>query len=160
MYTIFAHFVALLPGIIGDYARTAYYFMTLKRFSLDSRILFGSFIVHPEASIGKNVIINPYCVIGRATIGDRTLIAANSYLLSGAGQHARDEQGRLQDGDLAQIEIGPDCWIGACATIMTNVGAGATIGAGSVVVHPVPAGVTAVGNPARAIRGAESRTEE
>jgi acetyltransferase-like isoleucine patch superfamily enzyme len=37
---------------------------------------------------------------------------------------------------------------------MAPVGAGTTIGAGAVVVNEIPAGVVAVGNPARVIREA------
>jgi acetyltransferase-like isoleucine patch superfamily enzyme len=151
MYTIFAHALALLPGMIGDYARTAYYFMTLEQFSLESRILFGSYVAHRETSIGPHVVVNPYCILGRVNIGARTLIAANTHILSGAGQHIRDEQGHLQPGTFRQIEIGSDCWIGVSVIVMADVGDGATVGAGSVVVKPVPAGATVVGNPARII---------
>lgn len=34
-------------------------------------------IVDPEAKIGENVYIGPYCVIGKATIGDGTIIESN-----------------------------------------------------------------------------------
>lgn len=151
LYTLFAHAMALIPGIIGDYARTAYYFMTLENFSVESRVLFGSFFPHRECSVAAHVIINPYSVIGRVQIGARTMIAANTYILSGSEQHVRDARGQLQEGSFRQIIIGPDCWIGACTTIMADIGAGATIGAGSVVVKPIPEGATAVGNPARVV---------
>jgi len=54
------------------------------------------------------------------------------------------------------VAIGADCWIGAAAVIMADIGEGTTIGAGSVVTKPIPAGVVAVGSPARVIRGAAS----
>jgi acetyltransferase-like isoleucine patch superfamily enzyme len=44
---------------------------------------------------------------------------------------------------------------------MANVGSGTTIGAGSVVVKDIPAGVVAAGNPARIIRAAgQERAEQ
>jgi serine acetyltransferase len=39
---------------------------------------------------------------------------------------------------------------------MADIGAAGVIGAGSVVVHPVPAHATAVGNPARVVRMREA----
>ena len=53
---------------------------------------------------------------------------------------------------LTETIIGARCWVGAAAIVMANVGDGSTIGAGSVVVKEIPAGSTAVGNPARVIR--------
>ena len=58
-----AHVCALAPGILGDYLRIAFYKMTLKNCSLDSRIEFGSFFAHCSASIGKGVYIGAYCVL-------------------------------------------------------------------------------------------------
>jgi maltose O-acetyltransferase len=59
------------------------------------------------------------------------------------------------------VVIGPDCWIGSSAIVMANVGSGTTIGAGSVVVKDIPAGVVAAGNPARIIRAAgQERAEQ
>jgi acetyltransferase-like isoleucine patch superfamily enzyme len=50
--------------------------------------------------------------------------------------------------------VGDRAWIGAAAVVIPNIriGAGATVGAGAVVVTDVPDGVTVVGNPARALR--------
>ena len=53
-----------------------------------------------------------------------------------------------------QVTIGSDSWIGAAATVMADVGSRTTIGAGSVVTRAIPDDCTAVGNPARVLRGA------
>jgi virginiamycin A acetyltransferase len=154
-FQTFATAVSLIPGLPGDYLRIAYYAMTLSSCSVYSRVSFGSFFAQSSAEIAQGVYIGSYCVLGNCRIGERTQIASMVQILSGARQHGRDEQGRIQGaekGVFTTISIGADCWIGASAIIMADVGPGTTIGAGSVVTRPVPANVVAVGNPARVIR--------
>lgn len=89
-------------------------------------------IVHPEAKIGENVYIGPYCYIGKCTIGDnnvihsgvhiydRTVIGNNNEIHSGA-VICVDGLGcvRLPDGKLEEfpqiggVIIGDNCYIGA-----------------------------------------------
>src|SRR4051794_35585285 len=155
VYETFATAVSLFPGLPGDYLRIAFYFMTLSRCSIYSRISFGSFFAQSAATVGRGVYIGSYCVLGQCEIGERTQIASLVQILSGNRQHGRDEQGRIQGaekGVFTPVIIGSDCWIGASAIIMADVGSGTTIGAGSVVTRPVPPNVVAVGNPARVIR--------
>jgi len=152
-----AQWVAMVPGLPGDYLRIAYYFMTLRQCSLYSRISFGSFFAQSSSTVGKSVYIGAYCILGGCDIGDRTQIASHVQILSGARQHGRDSDGRILGSDETRfqpVSIGEDCWLGAAAIVMADVGAGTTIGAGSVVTKPVAAGVVAVGNPARVIREA------
>ncbi len=54
----------------------------------------------------------------------------------------------------APVTIGNNCWIGANVTICPGVtiGENSVIGAGSVVVHDIPANCVAVGNPCRVLR--------
>jgi acetyltransferase-like isoleucine patch superfamily enzyme len=163
VYELFAHVYAVAPGILGDYLRIAFYKLTLAECSLSSRVSFGSFFPHVEARIGPNVYIyiGSYCVIGKAVIGKRTQIASGVQILSGQRQHSRNEAGEIsgaEHGVFTSIAIGEDCWIGAAAIIMADVGAGATIGAGSVVSRPIPPGPVAVGSPARVIKTAADRS--
>jgi virginiamycin A acetyltransferase len=151
-YAFFAHAYALLPGFIGDYCRSAFYRLTLQSCSMDTNISFGTFFSRSRASVGRNVSIGAYCVIGCAHIGARTQIASHVQIPSGPHGHLRDANGRLVIPLDEEVVIGTDCWIGSSAIIMANVGAGTTIGAGSVVVKEIPAGVIAVGNPAKTIR--------
>lgn len=157
VYTVFAHAAALAPGIVGDYFRIAFYRLTLAECSMSNCVSFGSFFAHPETRLGHRIYIGPYTVIGNAVIGDRTQIATGVQILSGARQHARDADGRIsgaERGQFASVSIGSDCWIGAAAVVMADVGSGSTIGAGSVVPRPIPPNSVAVGNPARVIRSA------
>lgn len=156
-YEFFAHSFALAPGIVGDYLRIAFYRLTLSECPLSSRVSFGSFFPHADARLCPNVYIGSYCIIGKAVIGARTQIASGVQILSGRRQHYRNEAGEIAGADpgmFATVTIGPDCWIGAAAIVMADVGAGSTIGAGSVVTRPIPPASVAVGNPARVIRTA------
>jgi virginiamycin A acetyltransferase len=157
LYTICAHVCALAPGLLGDYLRTAFYRLTLESFPMSSRISFGSFFAHPEARVGAGVYIGSYCILGRTHIGDATQIASAVQIISGQHQHVRDESGNIsgsEAGYFKTIAIGPNCWIGAAAVVMADVGAGSTVGAGSVVTTAIPEFSVAVGSPARAIKSA------
>jgi acetyltransferase-like isoleucine patch superfamily enzyme len=152
MYLFIAQAVALAPGLPGDYARMAFYRLTLTNCDRRSRICFGSYFAHSAATVGRGVYIGAYSVLGRVQIGDRTQIANSVQVLSGRRQHKRGHDGRIhgaESGEFEQISIGEDCWIGAGAIVMASVGARSTVGAGAVVVKPVPTDVLVVGNPAR-----------
>lgn len=66
---------------------------------------------------------------------------------------------RFSTDTSAPIRIGNDSWIGCCSIILKGVsigsftdwGGGAIIAAGSVVVHDIPSGTIAAGNPAKVI---------
>ena len=155
IYAFLAQASSLVPGLPGDYLRVAFYRLTLDQCSLNSRVSFGSFFAHPEARVSDGVYIGSYCIIGRAHIGERCQIASGVQILSGGRQHARREDGRItgaDEGEFSTIHIGPDCWIGAAAVVMADVGAASTIGAGAVVVNEIPPGSTAAGVPAKILK--------
>lgn len=151
-YICFAQLFSLIPGIGGVCWRSAFYKYTLRECSIDTTISFGTFFSSREACIGSYVSIGCFCVIGRARIGARTQISSHVEIPSGRHQHARDEQGRFLESLGGEVVIGSDCWIGASAVIMANVGDQSTIGAGSVVVKDIPDRVIAVGVPAKPIK--------
>lgn len=157
-FRMFAHLVALLPGLPGDYLRVAYYALTLRRCSLYSRVSFGSFFTQSSSIVERGVYIGAYCIFGACEIGERTQIASQVQILSGRHQHARGSDGRIMgsnEKDFSRVTIGADCWIGASAIIMADIGSGTTIGAGSVVTRVTPLNVVAVGNPARVLNREE-----
>jgi len=99
-------------------------------------------------TIGDAVTVKPFVGIpSGVTIGDRTFIGP------GVG-FVNDLRPKSKNGahfELVKTTIGKDVAIGTNSTIMAGVtiGDGAMIGAGSVVTHDVPSGVTVCGVPAR-----------
>jgi serine O-acetyltransferase len=102
--------------------------------------------IHPGATIARRVFIDHGMgiVIGEmAEIGEGCTIyqgvtLGGTSLVRGAKRHPTLEPG---------VIVGAN----ACVLGGFTVGAGARIGSGAVVTRPVPAGATAVGNPARII---------
>ncbi|MFO1334705.1 MAG: serine O-acetyltransferase [Piscinibacter sp.] len=112
--------------------------------------------IHPGATIGRRVFIDHGMgiVIGEmAEVHDECTIyqgvtLGGTSLVRGAKRHPTLERGVI---------------VGANACILGGftVGAGARVGSGAVVTKPVPAGATAVGNPARIIEAqADAAREE
>ena len=115
---------------------------------------------HPQATIGQDV-----------TIGEGTCLAPGSIITTRVrfGEHCilnvkASVSHDCEVGDFVNInpgavicgnvKIGTGCYIGAGATIIDKVSIGAwtTIGAGATVIDDLPAGVTAVGVPARIVK--------
>ena len=111
--------------------------------------------IHPGAAIGRRVFIDHGMgvVIGEmAEIHDDCTIyqgvtLGGTSLVKGAKRHPTLEAGVI---------------VGANASVLGGftVGAGARVGSGAVVTRPVPAGATAVGNPARVIAAATDAARE
>ncbi len=101
----------------------------------------------PETRIGPGLVIkHPQAIVvnGQTSIGARCMLRASTTLGNVIGR----------DGvETASPVIGDDVELGVGVIIVgpVTVGAGARIGAGSVVVKDVPAGAVAVGNPARVL---------
>ncbi|OPY95145.1 serine acetyltransferase [Bradyrhizobium sacchari] len=98
--------------------------------------------IHPAASIGSGVYLDHATgiVIGaNAVIGDAVTILQNVSI------------GRHSELPACSPRIGRGVYIGGGATILGDISIGdfAKIGAGTVVTSDIPAGCTAVGNPAR-----------
>lgn len=109
------------------------------------------------------IIIGARCYVNRSTmldaserieIGDDTMIGPFCYITD--HDHTFGPGVKPADGALisAPVKIGARCWLGAHVTVLkgVSIGDGTVVGAGSVVTQSLPAGVLAVGTPARALR--------
>ncbi|MDP1789723.1 MAG: DapH/DapD/GlmU-related protein [Methylibium sp.] len=103
------------------------------------------------------------CAAVSVEIGSRCLLGAD-VLIVDTDFHAIEPIGRRTNTDwsrigCAPVHIGDDVFIGARAIILkgVSVGAGAVIGAGSVVTRSVPEGVIVAGNPAIAVGSVDGR---
>lgn len=87
------------------------------------------------------------------TIGDDVQLGPNVQLLTPT--HPVDPDDRRDRWEAAEpIVIGDNVWLGGGVIVLPGVtiGADTVIGAGAVVTSDLPAGVVAVGNPARIVR--------
>jgi maltose O-acetyltransferase len=87
------------------------------------------------------------------TIGDDSQLGPGVQLLT--PQHPLEPGPRRERWEsAAPITIGRNVWLGGGVVVCPGVTIGddTVVGAGSVVVHDLPAGVLAVGNPARVVR--------
>jgi len=109
--------------------------------------------------LGNGVNIGSYCRIGsqsKVEIGDSVLFGAYTYV--GPGNHMPgDENTPLIAQEMESkggVKIGAHAWLGTHVTILDGVtiGEGAIVGAHSLVRDNVPAGMIAVGSPARVLR--------
>lgn len=152
-------FFALVPGLLGEYLRLAFYRCTLQKCSLDVYFGFGSAVSHRTAEIGNDVTVGGYAAIGTATIADHVLISPRSSILSGRHQHDawRPEQDvTASTTNFQRVHIGENSWIGEGAIVLADVGPRCVVAAGSVVFKPAPADRLVMGNPARVITRALS----
>ncbi|WP_328467383.1 sugar O-acetyltransferase [Actinoplanes sp. NBC_00393] len=106
--------------------------------------------------VGDHFYANFDCVMldgGGITIGDHVLFGPKVGIYT--SNHAIDAGERVAGGCYAKpVTIGDRVWVGGGVTINQGVSIGddTIIGSGSVVTRPIPAGVIAVGNPARVLR--------
>ncbi|MEM6750580.1 MAG: acyltransferase [Planctomycetota bacterium] len=133
--------------------------------------------IDPTASVGEGVVlvggqgagvdvgleaqVNYYAVVlggagvsigARAMVGPHCVLAAGNHDFRHPTLPARFAPGVSR----GPIRLEEDVWLGSHVTVTDGVtiGRGAVIGAGSVVTHDVPAGMVAVGSPAKVVRAA------
>jgi virginiamycin A acetyltransferase len=105
--------------------------------------------------VGATTYIGNYCSIGDVDIANDVLIASHVSIMNGCNQHGIDRLDipvREQVGVYDEVSIGEDTWIGERATIAASIGKHCVVGAGALVLKPLPDYAVAVGVPAKIIR--------
>ncbi len=130
----------------------AWHFYWLARFvSHISRFLTG-IEIHPGATIGRRFFIDHGMgvVIGETAVIEDDVTLYHGVTLGGTSWNKGRRHPTLKSGVV----------IGAGAKVLgpITIGAGARVGSDAVVVKDVPAGATAVGNPARIIENDKAET--
>ena len=141
--------ICCYPGLHAVWIHRVAHWLWNKHLYFLARLLshfsrmFTGIEIHPGAKLGRRVFIDhgSGVVIGEtAEVGDDVLIYMGVVL--GGTSLERTKRHPTVENDVV---------IGSGAAVLgpITIGKGAKIGAGSVVVRPVPAGATAVGVPAR-----------
>jgi len=104
--------------------------------------------IHPAARIGTGIMMDHATgvVIGETAVVEDDVSLLHAVTLGGTGKQSGDRHPKIRTGVM----------IGAGAKILGNieVGVGARVAAGSVVLQNVPPGMTVAGVPAKVIGGA------
>jgi serine O-acetyltransferase len=139
------------PGLHALWAHRLAHFLWRRKLRLLSRLIshinrfFTGIEIHPGARIGRRFFIDHGAgvVIGETSeIGDDVLLY-QGVVLGGTTLEKKKRHPTLGNG----VEMGS----GAIALGPITIGDGARVGSSSVVIKSVPAGVTVVGIPARAV---------
>ena len=119
----------------------------------------GPFVeVQKNAIIGKNCKISSHTFICEGvTIEDEVFVGHGVVFINDKYPRATNESGELQteeDWEVVTTIIKRGASIGSNSTLLCGitVGAGAIVGAGSVVINDVPDNIVVAGNPAQIIR--------
>jgi acetyltransferase-like isoleucine patch superfamily enzyme len=142
------------PGLWGAYRRRTLLRLLGGDVARDCHIEFGTLLSKPAVQIGPGAYVGAYCCLGDVRIGAKTMLADGVHVPSGAAQHGMarlDIPMADQPGCCETVTIGADCWIGAAAVILADVGDHAVVAAGAVVTAPVEPYAIVAGVPARPV---------
>jgi acetyltransferase-like isoleucine patch superfamily enzyme len=147
--------LGLVPGLLGDYLRRAFYARALARCARTATVQFGTLFSQAGAILDDHVYVGPRCHLGLVHLERDVLLGAGVHIPSGGATHGIDDPDRPireQPGARTLVRVGEGTWIGSSAVVMADVGRHCVIGAGSVVTHAIPDYSIAAGVPARVIR--------
>jgi serine O-acetyltransferase len=110
--------------------------------------------IHPAARFGAGIFLDHATglVVGETAVVDDDVSLLQNVTLGGTGKQAHDRHPKVRRGVI----------VGAGAKILGNIeiGAGARVAAGAVVLQPVPPGATVAGIPAKILKAAEPERAE
>jgi len=146
---------------IGDECRIEHSW--LREVRIEDRVQCGPFVrIRPGTAIASDVYIGSFAEINRSSIGSGSKVPHLSYLGDAViGRNVNIGAGTITanyDGvhkNRTEIEDGAFVGVDTLLRAPVKLGTGSRTGAGSVVLHDVPPGVTVAGAPAKEIRRKE-----
>ena len=125
--------------------------------------IYDSAVVIGDVRVGAHSWIGPFTLLdgsGELEIGSYCSISAGVQIYT-HDTVLRDISGHRSPVDYSSVVIGSRCYIGPQSVIARGVriGDGAVIGACSLVLHDVPAGMKAFGTPARVVGPASEQRD-
>lgn len=171
IYSLFQIFTLRLRGYRIDYSASLGNRITFFQSNKNSIVIGRNVFIgdgtrikagfNGKIIIGDNVYIHDYSFIfahKTLSIGDNTLISPQVFITDFNHKFPHSRYKHLiasEKGYVSKtINIGKNVWIGAQTIILpgVNIGNDAVVGAGSIVTRNIPAGVVALGNPARVVK--------
>lgn len=147
--------LSFYTGRYGIILRRIYYKKTLKSCGELLVVHYGSYFCYRDVSIGRRVSIEEQCVISLCDIGDDTILAHRTSVMSGGNHHEIDDLNTPfieSNLPLKRVSIGKNCWVGVHSVIMNDVSPGTVVAANAVVTKVFEENVIIAGVPARLIR--------
>jgi UDP-2-acetamido-3-amino-2,3-dideoxy-glucuronate N-acetyltransferase len=153
----------IAPSVVLGQNVSLGHFINLYGCTIDDETKIGPFVeIQKNAFIGKRCKIQSHSFICEGvTIEDEAFVGHGVMFINDRYPRATADSGSLQteaDWKVIPTIIKRRASIGSNATILCGVTVGeeAIVGAGSVVLHDVPARTIVAGNPAKVIRKLES----
>jgi virginiamycin A acetyltransferase len=150
-----AEWLALVPGLTGQYVRRAFMAATTAGCGTDVVVGPGTLFSTADVRLDANAYVGPQCNIGWVHVERDVMIAAGVQIPSGPHTHGTDRievPMRDQPGRPICVHLREGAWIGNGAIVLADVGRHAIVAAGAVVTRPVPDYGVAAGVPARLLR--------
>jgi serine O-acetyltransferase len=148
------------PGLHAVWLHRIAHILYLKKWFTTARLVshfcrwFTGIEIHPGATIGRRLFIDHGMGV---VIGETTEIGEDCLIYKGVVLGGTTLEKKKRHPTLGNRVI-----VGSNSTILgaIDIGDGARIGSGSVVVKPVPVGATVVGVPARIVESLTPEKEE
>ena len=152
-------FCRIMPDVkLGDNVKI-HGFVNLYGCSIDDNTKIGAFVeIQKGVFIGKNCKISSHTFICEGvTIQDNVFVGHNVTFINDLFPRATNIDGSLKndtDWSVVPTIVENNASIGSSATILCGIriGAGALVGAGSVVTKNIPSNEVWAGNPAKFIK--------
>jgi acetyltransferase-like isoleucine patch superfamily enzyme len=135
-------------SVIGTHLETGHGVVIREECEIgDDVSVWSNTVVDYGCRIGNRVKIHTGCYIAQFTVLEDDVFLAPGVVIGNDLYPGNEESARLMSGPT--IEKGAQIGVNVTILPYVRIGAGAMIGAGSVVSRDIPAGMVAYGNPAK-----------